>query len=195
MKKILFFVFLILSFNNSLSEEIYNNFQLSNFYISPSVDSPIIYPLELGHQMVVQEKKKDWIKVIDNKTGLIGWVFEKNFSRNKPNKSINEIDFKSRFTKFKENVLEMSNSIEMAIQVKTFTSVRHLGGAAAEIIADDLWFSGRRHQNQAFQVYEIWKNINQSPSFLSFKDSKNIERFIVLSGPHRPRILKSQKQK
>ena len=195
MKKILLSAILILSFNISSSEEIYNNFQLSNFYISPSVDSPIIYPLELGHIMLVQETKKDWIKVMDKKTGLIGWVFEKNFSKDKPKKSLNEKDYKSIFSKFKENVLEMSDSIEKAIKVKTFTDVRHLGGAAAEIIADDLWFLGRRHQNQAFQVYEIWKNINQSPSFLSFKDSKNIERFIVLSGPHRPRILKSQKQK
>ena len=71
--------------------------------------------------------------------------------------------------------------------------VEHLGGAAAAVIADDDWFKGRRHANQAFQVYEMWKNQNQSPSFLSFRNKKKEEQFIILSGPHRPRYLKSSK--
>ena len=44
------------------------------------------------------------------------------------------------------------------------------------------------------QVYELWRNENQSPSFLSFRNTKNEEQFIVLSGPHRPRYLKSNKK-
>ena len=67
-----------------------------------------------------------------------------------------------------------------------------MGGAAAAIIADDDWFKGRRHANQAFQVYDLWKNQNQSPSFLSL-EIKYEEQFIILSGPHRPRYLKSSK--
>ena len=71
--------------------------------------------------------------------------------------------------------------------------VKHLGGAAAAVIADDEWFKGRRHANQAFQVYDLWKNQNQSPSFLSFRNENDEEQFIILSGPHRPRYLKSSK--
>ena len=64
-------------------------------------------------------------------------------------------------------------AIESAINVKTFKEVKHMGGAAAYVIAEDNWFNGKRFQQQAFQVYEIWKGINQSPSFLSFRDSNN----------------------
>ena len=85
----------------------------------------------------------------------------------------------------------MSASIKDAISIDTFFDVKHLGGAAAAIIADDEWFKGKRHANQAFQVYDLWKNQNQSPSFLSFRNESNKEQFIILSGPHRPRYLKS----
>ena len=94
---------------------------------------------------------------------------------------------------FKEKVLEMRKAIKDAISVETFKDVEHLGGAAAAVIANNEWFEGRRHANQAFQVYEIWKGENQSPSFLSFRDENSKERFIILSGPHRPRYLKSNK--
>ena len=87
----------------------------------------------------------------------------------------------------------MSKAIKDAISVETFKDVEHLGGAAAAVIANNEWFEGRRHANQAFQVYEIWKGENQSPSFLSFRDENSKERFIILSGPHRPRYLKSNK--
>ncbi len=109
------------------------------------------------------------------------------------NQKISSKDYDKSFKIFKARVLEMSKSIKEAISIETFLDVRHLGGAAAIIVADDNWFKGRRHANQAFQVYELWKNENQSPSFLSFHNSKNEEQFIVLSGPHRPRYLKSNK--
>ena len=63
----------------------------------------------------------------------------------------------------------MSKSIKEAISIDTFLEVKHLGGAAAVIITDNDWFKGRRHANQAFQVYDLWRNQNQSPSFLSLK--------------------------
>ena len=87
----------------------------------------------------------------------------------------------------------MSQSIKDAISVETFIDVKHLGGAAAVVIAHNDWFKGRRHSNQAFQVYDMWMNQNQSPSFLSFRDESGDEKFIILSGPHRPRYLKSSK--
>ena len=61
----------------------------------------------------------------------------------------------------------MSKSIKEAIE--TFLGVEHLGGGTAASFLDDDWFKGRRHANQAFQVYDLWKNQNQSPSFLSFE--------------------------
>ena len=92
------------------------------------------------------------------------------------------------------SLISRSKVLRVAIAVDTFLDVKHLGGAAAYVIADDSWFKGRRHANQAFQVYELWRNENQSPSFLSFRNTKNEEQFIVLSGPHRPRYLKSNKK-
>ena len=89
--------------------------------------------------------------------------------------------------------MEMSKSIKDAISIDTFLKVEHLGGAAEAITADNNWFNGRRHANQAFQVYDLWKNQNQSPSFLSFRNESGVEQFIILSGPHRPRYLKSSK--
>ena len=142
-------------------------------------------------EFVIQKEKDDWFKVIDKKTGLKGWVLSSDFSRNKPESLIQNKDYTSAFIEFKEKLMEMSASIEDAIGLKTFVNAEHLGGVAAIIIADDGWFKGRRHQNQAFQVYEIWRNQNQSPSFLSFRDSENTERFIILSGPHKPRLLKA----
>ena len=101
---------------------------------------------------------------------------------------LSSIDINLDLIKFFKN----ENSIKN-IKIKTFKEVKHMGGAAAYVIAEDNWFNGKRFQQQAFQVYEIWKGINQSPSFLSFRDSNNNEKFIVLSGPHRPRLLKSNK--
>ena len=54
---------------------------------------------------------------------------------------------------------------------------------SAIITADNNWFNGRRHASQAFQVYDLWKNQNQSPSFLSFRNESGVEQFIILSGP------------
>ena len=156
------------------------------------VDSPVIYPVDLGKEMVVLDRINNWLNLLDKKTGLVGWSLE-NFSSEKPEGDIQFKDYSESFAIFKKRVMEMSKSIKEAISVETFIDVKHLGGAAAVVIADDEWFNGRRHANQAFQVYELWKNQNQSPSFLSFKNSSDEEKFIILSGPHRPRYLKSSK--
>tara|TARA_X000001036_G_scaffold188309_1_gene177501 strand:- start:381 stop:971 length:591 start_codon:yes stop_codon:yes gene_type:complete len=191
-----FFLTLLLSFfflNQVFSEEkIFNLKEISTFHMDPDQNSPIIYPIELGHEMVVEERKGEWINVKDKITGLKGWVFSENFSEENPGNSKNDNIYNDSFEIFKEKVIEMSKSIEDAIGIKTFTDVTHLGGVAAIVIADDDWFKGRRHQNQAFQVYDIWKDQNQTASFLSFRTKDGVEKFIVLSGPHRPRYLKRE---
>ena len=191
-----FFLTLLLSFffcNQVFSEEkIFNLKEISTFHMNPDQNSPIIYPIELGHEMVVEERKGEWINVKDKITGLKGWVFSENFSEVNPGNSKNTGIYDDSFKIFKEKVIEMSKSIEDAIGIKTFTDVTHLGGVAAIVIADDDWFKGRRHQNQAFQVYDIWKDQNQTASFLSFRTKDGVEKFIVLSGPHRPRYLKRE---
>ncbi len=161
--------------------------------MSPSLESPIIYPVDLGKEMILKKKEGDWLNLLDNQTGLVGWSLNENFSSKKPDQKHQGKNYEKSFEIFKGRVLEMSKSIKEAISIDTFLDVKHLGGAAAAIIADDNWFKGRRHANQAFQVYELWKNQNQSPSFLSFKNLAEEEQFIILSGPHRPRYLKSSK--
>lgn len=196
MKKINIYLITLCSIffaNKLFAEEIFNNKQFNNFYISPSIDSPVIYPIELGHKMLIQEQNKEWARVLDERTGLVGWILTDSFSDKAIDENNTKINYEERFDLFKDRVAEMSKSIEEAINIKTFENVEHLGGAAAVVIANDSWFKGRRHENQAFQVYEMWRGINQSPSFLSFKNTKNNEIFIVLSGPHRPRLLKSKK--
>ncbi|MDC3091748.1 SH3 domain-containing protein [Rickettsiales bacterium] len=194
MKQFFLTLFLSLFFCNQVfsEEKIFNLKKISTFHMSPDQNSPIIYPLELGHEMVVEERADEWLKVQDKTTGLKGWVFSEGFGQVNPGKPKNDSIYNDSFIIFKEKVLEMSKSIENAIGMKTFIDVSHLGGVAAVIIADDEWFKGRRHQNQAFQVYDIWKDQNQSASFLSFRTENNIEKFIILSGPHRPRYLKRE---
>ena len=196
MKKSLFIIIssFLLSFNSLKSEEILFAIKpISNFYMNPSFESPVIYPVDSGKKMIFIKKQENWLNLLDKQTGLVGWSASENFSASKPDKELKGKDYTESFNIFKERVLEMSRSIKEAISIDTFIDVEHLGGAAAVVIADDNWFKGRRHANQAFQVYEIWKNQNQSPSFLSFKNSNKEEQFIILSGPHRPRYLKSSK--
>ena len=191
--KILSFFFIFFFSSVYSQEKIYANKDLSNLLVSPSSESQIIYPIEKGKELVLKDKKNGWLNVMDEKTGLVGWIQKENTTNTKPNKSLSSKNFNKSFNIFRGKVLEMSASIKDAISIDTFLEVKHLGGAAAVIIADNDWFKGRRHSNQAFQVYELWRNQNQSPSFLSFRDESNKEQFIILSGPHRPRYLKSNK--
>ncbi len=195
MHKIFVIILSLFIYNQSLSEDkVFSVKTATNLYMKPDIDAPVIYPLEHSHELLAKKKVGDWINVLDEKTGLVGWVLTTDFSMNMPKKKKFTKDYESSFNNFRSRVLEMSKSIKEAISVETFLDVEHLGGAAAIVIADDSWFQGRRHANQAFQVYELWKNENQSPSFLSFQNTKKEEQFIVLSGPHRPRYLKSNKK-
>ena len=147
----------------------------------------------MGKEFILKKEADGWIKVLDEKTGLVGWIQKEFTSNDKPKEIVKVKDYEKSFKSFRGKVLEMSASIKEAISIDTFVDVKHLGGAAAAVIANNEWFKGRRHANQAFQVYELWKNQNQSPSFLSFRNEVNEEQFIILSGPHRPRYLKSNK--
>ena len=183
---------IILFFNSlSASEKVFSVKELTNMYIQPSENSPIIYPIEIGKEFMLKGEESDWSNVLDEITGLVGWVKKDQLSFNKPTGTLKRKDYNQSFKIFKQRVLDMSASIKDAISVDTFLDVKHLGGAAAAVIADDEWFKGKRHANQAFQVYDLWKNQNQSPSFLSFRNESDKEQFIILSGPHRPRYLKS----
>ena len=188
---IVFFKFFILYSITNANEMIFNQKKIGQFFMNPETNSPMIYPLELGHKMKIIELKNGWYNVTDEKTGLNGWVKEEDFGVNKPLDSTANSDYKKSFEIFSERLEEMSKSIEDAIGLKTFIETQHIGGVAAVVVASEDWFLGRRHKNQAFQVYEIWRGLNQTPSFLSFRDESGNEKFIVLSGPHRPRYLKS----
>ena len=61
----------------------------------------------------------------------------------------------------------MSKSIKEAISVETFIDVKHLGGAAAVVIVTTSGLMGEDMLTR-LSKYELWKNQNQSPSFLSF---------------------------
>ena len=188
---IVFFKFFILYSITNANEMIFNQKKIGQFLMNPETNSPMIYPLELGHKMKIIELKNGWYNVTDEKTGLNGWVKEEDFGVTKPLDSTANSDYKKSFEIFSERLEEMSKSIEDAIGLKTFIETQHIGGVAAVVVASEDWFLGRRHKNQAFQVYEIWRGLNQTPSFLSFRDKSGNEKFIVLSGPHRPRYLKS----
>ena len=188
---IVFFKFFILYSITNANEMIFNQKKIGQFFMNPETNSPMIYPLELGHKMKIIELKNGWYNVTDEKTGLNGWVKEEDLGVTKPLDSAANSDYKKSFEIFSERLEEMSKSIEDAIGQKTFIETQHIGGVAAVVVASEDWFLGRRHKNQAFQVYEIWRGLNQTPSFLSFRDKSGNEKFIVLSGPHRPRYLKS----
>lgn len=195
MMKIFIILFTLIVYTQTFSEEkVFSVKTATNLYMNPDISSPVIYPVDHAKELIKNKKQGNWINVLDQKTGLVGWVLEEDFSESKPENKIKSKDYEKTFSNFKSRVLDMSKSIKEAIAVETFLDVKHLGGAAAFVIADDSWFQGRRHANQAFQVYELWRNENQSPSFLSFRNTKNEEQFIVLSGPHRPRYLKSNKK-
>ena len=43
-------------------------------YMQPSSDSPIIYPIEQGKELILKKNQEDWANVLDEKTGLVGWI-------------------------------------------------------------------------------------------------------------------------
>ena len=52
----------------------FNVKELVNMYMQPNIDSPIIYPIEQGKELVLKKIRTDWANVLDEKTGLVGWI-------------------------------------------------------------------------------------------------------------------------
>ena len=152
--KFLFVLFFTLFYNEIISEEkIFSIKAATNIYMKPDINSPVIYPVDHSKELV--EKRIDnWINVLDEKTGLVGWVLLK-ISKDMPVKKISSKDYDKSFKIFKARVLEYK-SIKEAISIEPL-DVRHLGGAAAIIVADDNWFKGRRHANQDFKFMSYGK--------------------------------------
>ena len=95
--------------------------------MKPDIDAPVIYPLEHSQELLAKKKVGDCINVLDEKTGLVGWVLTTDFSMNMPKKKKFTKDYESSFNNFRSRVLEMSKSIKEAISVETFLDVEHLG--------------------------------------------------------------------
>ena len=90
----------LFSFNIVKSEEtLYAIKTVSNFYMNPSIDAPVIYPIDVGKRMILISKKDGWLNLLDEQTGLVGWSSEENFSGDKPKKILilENIKFNSLF--------------------------------------------------------------------------------------------------
>ena len=74
LKTILFLFLTFICFNVNAEEKVFSTKQLSNIYIQPSSDSPVIYPIEMGKELVLRDEKNGWSNVLDEKTGLVGWI-------------------------------------------------------------------------------------------------------------------------
>ena len=186
-----FTVFLLLS-RLVYAETFYSVKEISNMYMQPSSDSPIIYPIEQGKELILKKNQEDWANVLDEKTGLVGWIQKDFISKSKPQNIIKAKNYANSFKVFEERVLEMSKSIKEAISIETFLKVEHLGGAAAAITADDEWFKEDVMQIKLFK-FMIYGRIKTNHHLFCLLEMSGVEQFIILSGPHRPRYLKSSK--
>ena len=88
----------------------------------------------------------------------MGWVLSVDFTSQKPEESIGKKNYNLIFEEFKERVLEMSKAIESAINVKTFKEVKHMGGAAAYVIAEEIiGLTERDFNNKLFRYIRFGK--------------------------------------
>ena len=65
-------------------EKLYAVKTVSNFYMNSSLDSPVIYPIDQGKEMILLCKENNWLNLLDSKTGLMGWSLLEDFSKEKP---------------------------------------------------------------------------------------------------------------
>jgi len=109
----IFSIFFLLFFTDvSAEQKIYSSKQLSNIFIKPSADSPIIYPIEIGKELILKDEKDEWVNVLDEKTGLVGWIQKELISENKP-KNINSVkNYAESFEIFKGKVLEIREALQ-----------------------------------------------------------------------------------
>ena len=73
MKNFLFVIIplFLYPFNILKSEEkLYAVKTVSNFHMNSSLDSPVIYPIDQGKEMILLTKENDWLNLLDNKKNL-----------------------------------------------------------------------------------------------------------------------------
>ena len=81
---------LIFSYKNLYCEEkIFAIKPNSNFYMNPNLESPVIYPIFQGKEMVLIKEQSEWLNIMDKQTGLVGWSLGENFVFSKPEKESN----------------------------------------------------------------------------------------------------------
>ncbi len=166
-----------------------------SLHVAPDVRSPAIFPLDIGRKLIVLEHRGEWIRARDGLTGLIGWVIPQFLGPDLP-AEVAELTTHNRtieFEAFKERFNQLSQSISDVTGYTPFRRVEHMGGGAARVFADPGWYQSRRSEQQAFRIFNMWKAANAGqPVVLSFSDDQGTERFIVLDGPNRPRLLTAQ---
>ena len=69
-------------------------------FIQPSENSPIIYPIEMGKEFLLKAEDGEWSNVLDEKTGLVGWVRKDQLSPNKPEGTFKGKDYDQSFNAF-----------------------------------------------------------------------------------------------
>lgn len=154
--------------------------------------SSVIFPLALNQKLIEKDRKDDWIRVLEPTTGLVGWVLLKDLSVKRLTDPGEQV-VKGGFEAFKAYFVELNNALEETIGEKPFIEVRQVKEGMAQVLANDFWLDARRHQHNAFSLFNTWKSANGGgPSILSFADKDGDEKFIVIDGPHRPRYLKRQ---
>ena len=69
--------------------------------MQPSADSPIIYPIEQGKKLILKKDQNDWANVLDEKTGLVGWIQKDFISKDKPENIIKTNNYENSFKIFR----------------------------------------------------------------------------------------------
>ena len=70
--------------------------------MNPNPESPVIYPVDLGKEMILIKRHEDWLNLLDEQTGLVGWSLNENFSEQKPDENIATKDYDKSFRIFRE---------------------------------------------------------------------------------------------
>jgi uncharacterized protein YgiM (DUF1202 family) len=87
MMKIFIIFFTLIFYTQTFSEEkVFSIKTATNLYMKPDISSPVIYPVDHGKELITNKKQGNWINVLDQQTGLVGWVLEDDFSESKPEK-------------------------------------------------------------------------------------------------------------
>ena len=100
MKHFFIVIFFFLISRSVFAEAFFSLKEVSNIYMQPSVDSPIIYPIEQGKELILKKNQDDWANVLDEKTGLVGWIQKDFISKNKPKNVVKTNNYETSFKIF-----------------------------------------------------------------------------------------------